>query len=797
MDPFTAFFTFILSGTSVAANVLRFVATTLITTALRGTQNGPQLNDLKVQNADFGKFLARLFGQRIRVTGNLIDHSDILEQKWRRGGFGRRSNVPGSLGGERFFGLGRTNVYTYRAQLVIGICEGPLPAEALKKIYANGRLIFDADGGAPILTDAHGQLWGADMGCYDQSDISGTVRFYRGDATQPVDDDVQDLHPGLTVPAYRHTAYVVIGDLQLAGYGNGIPNIEIEVEPDVSRLGDVVHALASYADVDVYDNNLDDTVRGFAVAGGGTAWQFIEPLAAAFSFDLIKKGTRFEGIKRGSFLRTVIPVGELAAVPSSGSPEDTKSVEQDDPITYPDTVNITYMDPERDYQLNTQTISRNVSYAQNIINVDLALVMTADEAAQLTEVTLYSQLGQVRGNKFTVSNRYRWLDAGDYVGIDMGNNIEVFRLISVSKSPNTVIEIESLNDDPLAYRSTATGAIGIGATQALTLQGDTILQWIDSPLVADTDDDTGNYVALAGDQSGWLGSELYRSTAGIAPADSTYEYQGAIVVPSIMANCVTVLPDHVFDVWDRVSTLTIDIIGQEAPTTASEDDVLVKGFNLAWVGSKGGHDGEFIHFATVTATVTPGRYILSNLLRGRHGTEYAIPSHAAAERFVLFASDTYGRLDFGPADWNVARAYKAASTRQPLDHVTEQDFTSTGEGKRPLSPVLPRGERNVGNDITINWVRRTRLQTPQLGGGAVPLGEGSEAYEVDVLTAPGGTVLRTLSAGAPVPGVERPSVTYTSAQQTADGKTPGALVDVVIYQLSDIRGRGHPAISKV
>jgi hypothetical protein len=65
----------------------------------------------------------------------------------------------------------------------------------------------------------------------------------------------------------------------------------------------------------------------------------------------------------------------------------------------------------------------------------------------------------------------------------------------------------------------------------------------------------------------------------------------------------------------------------------------------------------------------------------------------------------------------------------------------------------------------------------------VPLGEESEAYEVDILD--GADIVRTLSVTAP-------TATYTLAQQTEDFGGQQWSVSAVIYQMSTIFGRGAP-----
>ena len=105
----------------------------------------------------------------------------------------------------------------------------------------------------------------------------------------------------------------------------------------------------------------------------------------------------------------------------------------------------------------------------------------------------------------------------------------------------------------------------------------------------------------------------------------------------------------------------------------------------------------------------------------------------------------------------------------------------------PLSPVHIRGTR-AGDDLTITWVRRARINAEWLDSIDVPLDEPTEAYEIDILDS--GTVVRTLTASTP-------SVAYSGAQQTTDFGSPQSSVDVRIYQISNRIGRGHAGESTI
>ena len=76
------------------------------------------------------------------------------------------------------------------------------------------------------------------------------------------------------------------------------------------------------------------------------------------------------------------------------------------------------------------------------------------------------------------------------------------------------------------------------------------------------------------------------------------------------------------------------------------------------------------------------------------------------------------------------------------------------------------------------------------GTGIVPLSEATEAYEVDILTGSRGRILRTLKSTVP-------TVTYEMRDIIDDfGVTP-EILNVVVYQMSAIVGRGFGRASAV
>ena len=118
---------------------------------------------------------------------------------------------------------------------------------------------------------------------------------------------------------------------------------------------------------------------------------------------------------------------------------------------------------------------------------------------------------------------------------------------------------------------------------------------------------------------------------------------------------------------------------------------------------------------------------------------------------------------------------------QTLAESDQQTLTYAAECYKPWSPVHISGERDGSSNLTISWTRRARINFEWADGSDVPLGEESEAYEMDILD--GSDVVRTISSASP-------TCTYTAAQQTADFGAPQLSVDVVVYQISALVGRG-------
>jgi hypothetical protein len=162
---------------------------------------GPRLEDLKVQSSSYGGMIPIYYGA-MRGAGNLIWSTDIRETE---------TTESAGKGGPSV----ETTNYTYSVDCAIAICEGEIAG--IEKIWANGKLIYNVgpDADADTIAASH--------------EFATSFTVYNGTTTQLPDPTIEADKGVGNVPAYRGTAYVVFENLQLADYGNRIPNFEFKV----------------------------------------------------------------------------------------------------------------------------------------------------------------------------------------------------------------------------------------------------------------------------------------------------------------------------------------------------------------------------------------------------------------------------------------------------------------------------------------------------------------------------------------------------------------------------------------
>ncbi len=748
-----------------------------------GDQEGPRVNDLRVTTSTYGTAIPIVYGPENRITGNIIWSSDLIETTTETGG----------KGGPSF------TEFSYRVSCAVAFSRRPVTN--LKRIWANGKVIYDADAvldfspnhPLPSVDPTNGQIvtkYFLDETVSPEENVfRGThalmdeIRFYPGNMTQIADTLIESFEGVGNAPAYRNTSYVVIKDLELSDFGNRMPNFEFELEADTSiTVAEVVQDLTLRANItnsSVF--HLDDNVRGYILGRQVPVFRAVLPLGVTFDFETTEQRGQIRYVKKSRSMKGSVELTSMGAHEPSNSPA------QKSPIAYrnitevsmPDEVSVTYKDPAMDYQINTQTAFRRKGNAINKISQELPVVIDADKARQVADRLLWGAWSNKTGAEFQLNDEWVRINPGDLLGIPAFDETIPMKVLRTTRGNNGIIQFEATYEDPELYNSQAIGVAGPASNKSVEVPGETLFVPMDAPLLKDSDEPTGFYWGATGANSGWRGATIKRSSDG----GTTFTKMSDISIRSPIGNVTGTLGDGQAVMFDRTNTLTVTLTSASSTLESISELLVLNGNNAAWVGPAGGGIGEIIQFATATL-VSAKTYDLTNILRGRLGTEHAMDSHSAGEVFVMLKFGALGTSEFSVNDWDKERSYKAISFLTDELLTDAQTFTNTGVRSKPLAPVHVEGSRNGSDDLTITWLRRSRLKAPGFGSGDAPLGETTEAYEVDILD--GATVVRTIE-------ITSETASYTAAEQTTDGLTPGDFVVVDVFQISSTRGRGYAA----
>lgn len=518
---------------------------------------------------------------------------------------------------------------------------------------------------------------------------------------------------------------------------------------------------------------ITDTTLGFVRTDMVQARAPIETLMAAYFFDKVESDGKIWFVPRNptpAKTVTTIPETDLGAFEFGGTPVPKLGRNRLLETEFPVEVNVQYLNSGKKFEQGSMRDRRLVTVSRLVQSFALSgLVLTNTEAKKIARALLAMRWLERIPYSLTLPKKYLKLNPADILSVTMDGITHAIRIVKLDYGSPGLLKIEGAQEDFAVYDPDAV-ADEDEDDDEISLVGPTLAYLLDVPMLRDGDNDAGFYVAACGATSAWRGCILYVSRDGGA----SYSEQAALLSPTDIGRAETVLVSGPVTVFDRTNTVTVRMVSGTLESV-SELDVL-NGSNAGILGD------EIIQWRTATL-VSAGVYELSNLLRGRRGTDWAVDTHRIGERFIALSASTMQRMRPPSDEIGLARKYKAVSVGGKLAETAAINFTNTAAGLEPYSPVHVRGARDGSNNLTITWVRRTRI------GGAwrdmvdAALGETSEAYEVEILD--GSTVVRTIT------GLTSPTATYTAAQQTTDGLTPGDPVSVVVYQMSETVGRGY------
>ena len=754
------------------------IDSTLLFPALLGSRQpdiiGPRIDDYRLQTASEGSGVNFCMGPENRVSGTLIWAGPLEETK-------RTEDVDGGKGGG---GGGSITTFKYFESVAIGVCDGVRAAGigGIKKIWADSKVLYDVTE-TPETVDAR----------------YTSISLYVGSDTQTADSVISAAEVAANTPGFRHTAYVVVEQLALADFGNRLPNFtflvsepedEVGGEPGSTSVAQAISLLMARTRITVNDydvTKVNGCLKGYNVVGPQETAKVLEPLMIAHDLVVQESEGKLHFITRGfqAAATTVVP-GDLAAHNEGEGFPDEFIIEEAADASLPMEVIINYIDVENDYQTGTQRERRAGTLIQtdHTVTISLPLTMDAVQAKQLAFRRLWGAWAERRQVFLTLPLSYIYLEEEDRISVTYSSETYNLRIIRITRGVSGVLEIVAHVEELTTRLTPIVVDIpgGPGQPPLPYTPPPTTFQIKDiAPLQDDHVNQPGFYWSAAPTTRGkpWQGSSLHRSFDDVDYTAINFLSQAGSIGETSGGTLFGAGIDPY--TWDRKSSLEVTL-KDGTLESRSEIDVL-NGVNHMLIGS------EVVGFKTATL-VSDGVYTLSTFIRGRRGTEQEINTHWGKGEDVMLLKS--GLLNFVPIQFSAIgalRRYKGVPVGGTVASFTAQTFTPDAKTLEPWPPSHLAGTRDGSDNLTLTWVRRIRMPWRHFGTLSVPILQQHSGYEVDIYDAieSTGSLLRTKT----IASATTQTVTYTAAEQTTDGMTPGDPVHIEVFEMHELIGRGR------
>lgn len=581
-----------------------------------------------------------------------------------------------------------------------------------------------------------------------------------------------------------HGPCIFNGAWWIFGYGTNIFIWRPGYMPAVNQLplSTIVSKESLQSDViapaDLDTAALTQQVRGYRVTQTGAIRAAIEPLQSAWPFDVIQSGYKIKAVSRGGASVLTIDAALLDARPDGEAPGPQITIVREMDTQLPRRVSIKHLDVGREYDMGEQYAERISGESISTRAMEMPIVLTAGEAAAKAETLLYLYWLERHTIQFALPPEFVGLEPADVITITAPSASYEMRLTSINYLSDGRLECVARYNSAAIYAAAAVGEESAVAGGTVALAGPSQYVLLDIPALTADMDAPMFVAAMAGYTAGWPGGILFRSSDAGQTWDDLQGWTGHCTM-GYARNTIGIHPGLAID---AAAALQVDLLAGDLESV-SELAMLNGANHFAYGG-----DGRWEIMAARTCTLQgDGSYLLTDMLRGRFGTEHNTGNHAVGDVLVLLTDPDLGLIGMDSASIGLARAYRGITAGRAIDSDSDRSFTYRAVNLECFSPVYLNGNRHPStSDWTLTWIRRTRISGEWRDQIDAPLSEASEAYEIEIYSSAAyTTVKRTLTSSTP-------TVAYTSAQQVADFGSNQATLYVRVYQMSATVGRGFP-----
>jgi hypothetical protein len=671
---------------------------------------------------------------------------------------------------------------TFRVVQAYKLVDGTSKARLRKP---SGNAVNEAAGDTVTITQDFPEFSGSRLSAY---------AFYNGADDQLPNSIIEAVEGAGNVPGWRGWTYMVIQNLDVTKWGGSFPECRALIEErETCTLAEAVREVCIRGNVaggvGITDDDIDVSAltaiefKGITTSGPTTGVALLLQMAIAYNLDAQERDGKIVFSLASSPSTISVPntdwgaheedEGGSTSIPAKTVPRQTLANQYD----------VKFLLPDRDWQEADSAYRLGVNPRNISEQIVLGIVLSRAEGDAIAKKMAVRAGFASSRKRVTLPPRYVEVLEGDNLLVTEGSNVQRLRVERSTRGDNGLIEVEVIPESLVSFTQSVTVETGApGDSQGeTTLPSETAWIVADLPPLSDADAKAvGLYVGAGpfGPEDPFVGATIYRSADGEV---SFIAWQN-ILISSTFGNVSGTLGTGTEFFKDTKNVLTVVLHSETAELDSASDEAVLLGSNRILVGN------EVIGFTT--ATLTAARtYQLTGLYRGLNGTHNEVGSHTANEPCVLL-DGAVQFVEVGVSAIGALVYHKGVPAGGDEADFPSRSMTPVGKSATPLDAYAIQGTRDSGtNDLTITWLQRSRGSYNVITGGLPPLMDGTERYEIDVLD--GSDVVRTIVVSSAT------STVYTAAQQTTDFGSAQASVDIIIYQIGDLVGRGRPSPATV
>lgn len=551
--------------------------------------------------------------------------------------------------------------------------------------------------------------------------------------------------------------------------------------------------LSGYATSDISTYNISESVVGSILNQQIDFLQLAGDICNLYRIDIVETEgkIKFTQPPRSSGFTTVATLTDAdLAPPDQFSSTDGTLLVKDRQYTadLPTILELDYLDSDNDFQVGMQTARRTqfpykTSAGQGTPVFSVPIAMTTVRALYWVSYALFDTWGSALTLSGLISRQHLDLEPGDFIEIATANDgAYIVKLQTVTLNADWSMSFTAatvLTEVPAPDAVNGIATAGHSPPSDLTKFRVALIENI-FPAAYNPTLLPANRVFL---------TVIADTAVSVAVYDNANKY--TLVNIEAPARFGTIINDHPAQAnYDEASDDITPLIVRmdKAVLNTSDDPSYLSGYNVAVIGDTG--RWEVVYYRDVVQN-SDGTWTISHLLRGRRGSDVAMLQQRKGDTFIAITGSEPKIAMLPTAGLPYNATVKAAITGSTAE-AKIVTLGVTGGSIKPWSPVEVLAAR-AGSDVVFTWHRRDRQETDLLEDGdddaTVPLSEATESYTLEILNAAGTTVLRTVT------GLTTPTYTYVAADIATDGLTSATVINIQVYQISAVVGRGYTRLT--